>query len=219
MSLVGKNRAIFSYHNKNKDGSKFIYKDFEKTKSIHSRFVNAEFVGTSLRAAHMKYCNFTNCKFSGVDFIGTNLRGSNFMGAHFTKCIFVSTVLEKANFRYATFENCYMLGNLLSKSKNVPHDNAGIKIVGDDLKAEAISEELTNVIQSLRENDIIRQSHTLHGKNNKINLLSVLILKETYTEEELIRLLPMIPDYLTTQFYTFSYLETLLTKIKREHTL
>ena len=43
---------IFNYNNKNKDGSKFIYKDFEKTKSYHSQFKNAEFAGTSLNGKH-----------------------------------------------------------------------------------------------------------------------------------------------------------------------
>ena len=215
MSLVGKNREIFSYNNKNKDGCKFIYKDFEKTRSYHSRFVNAEFTGTSLRGAHMKFCNFTNCKFTGVDFIGTNLRGCNFTRAKFEKCIFSSAVLENANFRDATFENCYMAGNLLSKAKNVPQGNIGIKIVSANPVAESISGELVNVIQSLRENDIIRRSRTLHSKNNKINQLSAIILLDDYTEEELLRLLPMLPDYVTSQFYTFSYLEALLTKIKK----
>lgn len=88
MSLVGKNRAVFSYNNVTKQNSNFMYKDFEKTKSYHTNFENAHFAGTSLRAAHMKYCNFTNCVFTGTEFIGTNLRGSKFICAKFIDCIF-----------------------------------------------------------------------------------------------------------------------------------
>ena len=80
-----------------------MYKDFEKTKSYHSSFVNAKFTGTSFRAAHMKYCNFTGCIFQGVDFVGTNLRGSNFKNAIFKECIFVAAVLDKVNFKDAEF--------------------------------------------------------------------------------------------------------------------
>ena len=216
MSLVGKNRDIFSYTNENRDGSKFLYKDFEKTESYHSSFVNAVFSGTSLRGAKMKYCNFTGCSFSGVDFVGTNLRGSNFKNARFERCIFVSVTFESANLKDATFENCYMIGNLLSKAKNVPEDITGIKMFSRPLD-EPISDELAAVVQALRENDNIRRSHTLHGKNRTLNLLSLIILKETYSEEDLVRLLPLLPQYISTQFYTFSYLDALLTKISKEH--
>ena len=81
MSLVGKNRALFRYKNDDRSGSTFQYKDFEKTKSYNSKFVHAKFIGTSLRAAHMKYCNFDNCLFDQVDFVGANMRGSSFIGA------------------------------------------------------------------------------------------------------------------------------------------
>jgi len=164
----------------------------------------------------MKFCDFTGCKFSGVDFIGANLRGSDFTEAKFYKCIFSSTVFERANFKDATFENCYMMGALLRTAKNVPEDCAGIKIVYEFPPLESISDELIQVIQSLRENGIIRRSHTLHGKNGKIIQLSLMILEESYTEEDLIRYLPMFPQYVTTQFFTFSYLDTLLKKIAKE---
>ena len=58
VSLKGKNRAIFSYNNVERNESNFVYKDFEKTRSYHSSFVGAKFTGISFRAAHMKYCNF-----------------------------------------------------------------------------------------------------------------------------------------------------------------
>jgi hypothetical protein len=219
MSLVGKNRNIFSYNNENREGSKFIYKDFEKTKSYNSKFASAEFRGTSLRGAQMKFCDFTGCTFSGVDFIGTNLRGSNFTEAKFFKCIFSSTVFERANFKNAVFENCYMAGTSLKKAKNVPDHCAGVKIVSEFPPLESISNELLQLIQSLRENDIIRRSHTLHGKNGKINQLSLMILEESYTEDELIRYFRKLPEYVTTQFYTYSHLEALLKKIAKESIL
>ena len=95
VSLKGKNRAIFSYNNVDRNESNFMYKDFEKTRSYHSSFVGAKFTGTSFRAAHMKYCNFSTYVFQDSDFVGTNLRGSVFSGAYFKDCIFVASVLDK----------------------------------------------------------------------------------------------------------------------------
>ena len=34
MSLIGKNRSIYSYNNADRKGRKFVFKDFEKTKSF-----------------------------------------------------------------------------------------------------------------------------------------------------------------------------------------
>lgn len=219
MSLVGKNRAIFSYNNKNKNDSNFMYKDFEKTKSYHSSFLNAKFIGTSLRAAHMKYCNFTGCTFHGVDFVGTNLRGSVFKDASFKDCIFVATVLDRANFKNASFENCYFLGVGVKNAKNFPVDNDGIVILGSIPAQECVMYELREVIDRLRKNDIIRRSNTLHMKKGRINTLTVMVLKKEYTEEELIRYLPILPQYVTTQFYTVSYLKMVLKKIEKSYTI
>ena len=217
VSLVGKNRAIFSYNNVDRNGSNFMYKDFEKTRSYHSSFINAKFTGTSFRAAHMKYCNFSNCVFQGVDFVGTNLRGSVFNDAYFKDCIFVASVLDKANFRNATFENCYFVATGIKTAKNLPSDVDGLVILPSQPSQDSVSDELRTAIEKLRDNDFIRQSNTLHGKNGKINTLTIMILQKDYTGEELIRYLPMLPQYTSSQFYTISYLKAMLKKIEKSY--
>jgi len=216
VSLVGKNRALFSYKNDDRSGSTFQYKDFEKTKSYNSKFVHAKFIGTSLRAAHMKYCNFDNCLFDQVDFVGTNMRGSSFIGARFIKCTFVSAVFEKANFKNAIFENCYWVVTSHANIRNFPEDSDGIKILTSFPSQDTVNPELLQVIESLRKNDIIRRSRTLHGKNGKTNTVSLMILNQEYDDDDLVQLLPKLPQLITTQFYTLSYLQSLLKKAMKD---
>lgn len=76
---------------------------------------------------------------------------------------------------------------------------------------DSITDELRASIEALRDNDIIRRSNTLHEKR-KINTLTIMILHKAYTDEELIRYLPMLPQYVSSQFYTVSYLKAMLKK-------
>lgn len=215
MSLIGKNRSIYSYNNADRKGRKFVFKDFEKTKSYHTDFSGASFTGVSLRAAQMKYCNFTDCIFSNTDFIGANLRGSRFINAVFTDCIFVGTVLENANFKGAIFRNCYFVSTGRKNTRNFPEITYENTILSAYPPQDTVDENLKEVIESLRSNDFIRRSNTLHLKEGKVNTLTVMILKDEYTNEELTNLLPLIPDLVTTQFYTVSYLKKLLKKAEK----
>lgn len=215
MSLVGKNRAVFSYNNATKQNSNFMYKDFEKTKSYHTNFENAHFAGTSLRAARMKYCNFTNCVFTGTEFIGTNLRGSKFICAKFIDCIFSGVVLDKANFKGATFSNCYIVGVSGKSAYNFPNNLSGNIVLSTMPPQKAIDNQLNTIIESLREQDYIRRSHTLHLKGGKVNTLTIMILREKYSNDQLIHLLPLLPQFVTTQFYTVSHLKALLKKAEK----
>lgn len=216
MSLVGKNRKIFSYNNQDRRGSNFQYKDFEKTISYHTDFSGVNFNYASLRAAHMKYCNFNDASFIGTEFVGTNLRGSTFKKAHFKNAIFNCTILDKTNFTGAVFENCLFIGTKIEDVRGLDNTAGGIKVITQNSAKDEFSDELIEVIQRLRNNDIIRRSHTLHIKNNKINAIYVHELLQEYSEEDLIALLPKTVDYITTQFYTLSYLKVLLKKASKD---
>lgn len=213
MSLEGKNRKIFSYNNEDRCNRNFMYKDFEKTNSYNSSFRQANFNFSSLRGAKMKFCDFSGASFVGSEFVGTNFRGSNFSGAYFKESIFCCTVLDKAIFENAKFENCYFVGTGISKTRKFPLDCAGITFLHSLPSADTFSDELLQVVEELRSNDIIRRSHTLHLKKGKVNTLSLHILSQSYSEDDLIALLPQIPQHLTTQFYTLSYLKNLLKKM------
>ncbi|MBR1443785.1 MAG: pentapeptide repeat-containing protein [Firmicutes bacterium] len=218
MSLKGKNRNFFSYTNENRIGSNFQFKDFEKTKSYNTNFSKSNFTGVSFRAAHMKYCNFTNCQFNNVDFVGTNLRGCRFYNAVFSNCIFVGVNLDRAKFTGAKFEHCYFVHtSLLCLEKQISNCNDdGIIVLEHYPSSEEYGTELLQAVEELRKNDIIRRSNVLHCKKNKINTLTLKILREQYSEETLIPMIKVLPEYITTQFYTISYLKVLLTKISKD---
>lgn len=213
MPLTGKNRAIFSYSKKDRSGSKFVNKDFEKTKSYMSRFINADFSGTSLRAAHMKFCNFDGASFVGTEFVGTNLRGSTFRNARFIDAIFISTTLDSTDFSGATFTKCCSIATNFSCARKPPSQMDGITILLAMPPSIDFSDELISAVEALRSNDIIRRSHTLHLKNGKPNTLSLKLLKIDHTESDLITLFSIVSKAVTTQFYTLSYLRSLLKKL------
>ncbi len=214
MSLEGKNRKIFSYNNVDRCNCNFMYKDFEKTNSYHSSFRQANFNFSSLRGAKMKFCDFSGASFIGTEFVGTNLRGSNFSNACFKDAIFHSTVLDKAIFDNASFENCYFVCTGISTTKKFPQDCTGITFLASLPSADGFSNELLQVVEELRANDLICRSHTLHLKKGKVNTLSLQILLESFSPDDLICLLPKVPQQLTSQFYTLSYLRKLLKKMK-----
>lgn len=216
MSLRGKNRAVFSYNNKDRSGAYFQYKDFEKTDSYHSSFINARFQGTSLRAAKFKYCDFSGCVFEKTDFIGTNLRGSKFEGANFVECVFISVVFDRADFKNATFKNCYILGNV-KQAMNFPKNCEGIVVVDSFPPQDSVSKELMDVIEELRHCDAIRRSRILHGRNGRVNTFTIMILKNDYSEEQLIHYLPILPELITTEIHTLSHVKTLLNKASVMH--
>ena len=219
MSLSGKNRKVFSYNNKCKRECNFRYKDFEKTKSYHSDFGKANFDFVSFRAAHMKFCNFNGASFVWTEFVGSNLRGSSFKGAIFKDSIFMGTVLDKTDFSGASFENCVFYVTKHDGLKGMAGHEDGINIIFQKPAVDAFSPELINVIQELRSNDIIRRSHTLHTKKNGVNIVYLNELLKIYKEDELIKLLPNIPDYVKTQFYTLSYLQILLKKVRNNDSI
>ena len=214
MSLEGKNRALFSYNCMERSNRKFMYKDYEKANPYHSYFAQSDFSYTSLRAAKMKYCNFAGCTFVETEFIGTNLRGSSFRGASFNGAIFNSVVLDRTDFTNATFQNCYFLGVSFNKASNAPKSLEGNTVFSAMPSIDDFSPQLLTVVESLRRNDIIRRSNTLHLKRGRINTLTLYILGESFSETELVEKLAKLPPYLTTQFHTVSYLKKMLKKIE-----
>ncbi len=214
MSLVGKNRKIFSYNNKDKRKSNFMYKDFEKSISYHSNFAESNFSFASLRAAKFKFCSFYGSTFVGTEFVGTNLRGSNFSNAVFNGAIFKAAVLDKANFRNATFENTIFISTSTKTAKHIDENTPGIIWIDRVPSENSFSKELVTVVENLRSNDIVRRSNVLHLKKGKINTIYLSVLLNTYTEAELIKAFTLLPEHLTTQFHTLSYLKKLLNKLR-----
>lgn len=209
MSLVRKNRTVYSYQNKEKIGSKFLYKDMEKSNSYQTNFKDSDFSYASLRGAKFRYCNMSECTFKETEFIGTNLHGTKFVNSKFEGAIFNATVVDETNFKGAEFSGCYSIGNL-SDAKNF--DSTGIEFFERMPSQSEFSTGLIMSVERLRTNDIIRRSQALHLKQGRINTLSLYILSKTYSEEQLIAFFDHFPEMVTTQFYTLSYVKKALNK-------
>ena len=207
MSLAGKNRKVYSYNNIDRRNSNFTYKDFEKSCSYHSNFSGCNFTAASLRAAKFKFCSFYGAVFNQTEFIGTNLRGCNFSKATFVDAIFNAAVLDRANFSGATFQNTIFLNTGISTAKNFPENTDGIIWLSHMPAYSEFSRNLLDAVESLRENDIVRRSNVLYLKRGKINTLSLYILRQSFSEEELIKAFSALPEHITTQFHTVSYLQ------------
>ena len=151
--------------------------------------------------------------FQGTEFVGTNVKGSNFKKACFKNAIFNSVVLDKADFDDALFEDTIFLSTGMKNVKHLPENTKGIIILDKMPHENGFSNNLLMEVEQLRFNDIIRRSSVLHLKNKRINTLSLFLLLKQFSEEELFKALPLLPENLTTQFYTVSYLQKLLIKI------
>ena len=79
--------------------------------------------------------------------------------------------------------------------------------------------ELVKEIENLRTNDFVRRSNTLHLKQSKINMVTLFVLLQDYSQEDLINLIPRIPAYIDRDFYTISYLKRLLKKAMKGDTI
>ncbi|MHC1748789.1 MAG: pentapeptide repeat-containing protein [Cellulosilyticaceae bacterium] len=190
------------------------YKDFDKSHSYNTNFNHCIFDYASLRGASLKSCSFRDSSFIGTEFIGTNLNRSVFKNAFFQDAIFYSTILTQADFENATFKNTYFLStNPYSAKKLYPH-LPGTIFLSAPPPIQDFNIVLIATIQSLRQNDILRRSGVLHQKKCRVNTLSLLILLNHFSQDELIQGLPIIANTLTTQFHTLSYLINQLNKIK-----
>jgi hypothetical protein len=214
MSLVGKNRKVFSYNNQDKRKSNFTYKDFEKSNSYHTDFSECNFSFASLRAAKFKFCSFWGATFIQTEFVGTNLRRSNFTNAVFRDCIFKQAILDRANFNNAVFENTIFIATKMNTAQKLSENTTGIICITHAPRISDFSKELIEATEKLRQNNIVRRSNVLHMKRGQINTIYLSLLMKTYSEEELIKSFQILPEYLTTQFHTLSYLENLLKKLR-----
>ena len=201
----------FHYNNIEKKDKNFMYKNFKRSNCYNCNFMNSKFDFASFRGAHFKTCSFIKGSFEGTEFIGTNLKNSKFKNAKFKNAIFEGANLDGADFKDATFENTIFLGCKLEKTLNFKKDINGIRIFEDMPKLE-LSEELSKALCSLIENKYVKTSRIFDTKDGGINTLTIMILLENFTEEELVKGFKIIKDQIDRDFYTISYIIKLISK-------
>lgn len=204
--------TFFNYNKVEKMNKNFMYQNLQRSKCFNSKFDLSKFDYVSFRGAHLKSCSFVACSFKGTEFIGANLKGSNFRKATFENAVFEGARLNDANFEGAIFKNTIFVGTSVEDAKNLDVTQEGIRFY-EDMPDLELSEELLSAVHLLMVNDFVKKSRTLDTRDKTLNTISMMILLETFDEETLIKVFPMMGDYIDREFYTLSYLVKLVEKI------
>ena len=202
----------FHYNNIEKNDKNFMYKNFKRSNCYNCNFSNSNFNFATFRGAHFKTCSFMNGTFEGTEFIGTNLKNSKFKNAKFKNAIFEGANLYGTDFKDAKFENTIFLGCKLEKTKNFSTELQGIRIF-EEMPEINISSELEEALSRLMENKYVKASRIFDTKDGNINTLTLMILKENFNEEELIKGFNEIKSQIDRDFYTISYIIRLINKV------
>ena len=175
----------FHYNNIEKKDKNFMYKNFKRSNCYNCNFANSNFNFATFRGAHFKTCSFINGSFEGTEFIGTNLKNSKFKNAKFKNAIFEGANLDGADFKDAIFENTIFLGCKLEKTKNLNRELKEVRIL-DEMPEINLSNELKSSLENFMENKYVKSSRIFDTKDGGINTLTVMILLENFSENELI---------------------------------
>lgn len=202
----------FHYNNIEKKDKNFMYKNFKRSNCYNCNFSHSNFNFATFRGAHFKTCSFMNGTFEGTEFIGTNLKNSKFKNAKFKNAIFEGANLDGTDFKDAKFENTIFLACKLEKTKNFSRELQGIRIF-EGMPEINISSELEEALNSLMENKYVKASRIFDTKEGNINTLTLMILKENFNEEELIKGFKEIKSQIYRDFYTISYIIRLINKV------
>lgn len=202
----------FHYNNIEKKDKNFMYKNFKRSNCYNCNFSNSNFNFSTFRGAHFKTCSFMNGSFEGTEFVGTNLKNSKFKDAKFKDAIFEGANLDGVDFRGASFDNTIFLGCKLEKAKNFNENIEGIRVFNEMPNVD-LSEELKNSLASFMENKFVKDSRIFDTKDGKINNLTIMILLENFTEEELIKGFTDIKQLIDRDFYTISYIIRMIKKV------
>ena len=196
----------FHYNNIEKKDKNFMYKNFKRSNCYNCNFANSNFNFATFRGAHFKTCSFINGSFEGTEFIGTNLKNSKFKNA-----IFEGANLDGADFKDAIFENTIFLGCKLEKTKNLNRELKEVRIL-DEMPEINLSNELKSSLENFMENKYVKSSRIFDTKDGGINTLTVMILLENFSENELIEGFSKIKSKIERDFYTISYIIKMIQK-------
>ncbi|RTB44079.1 pentapeptide repeat-containing protein [Pseudomonas aeruginosa] len=210
MSLVGKNRKVFSYNNSDVRDKLFQNKDFNKAQPYHSNFSQSRFENSSFSATKFKFCAMYESTFDDCDFTGTLFRKCNLQKARFNRCLIRASQFEGCKMKGAIFSECIIVGS------NVP--------VGYDLGLNNISLTsnpsvndfdplLIGLIEDLRSNKFIRKSAIFHLKRQRINTVTLKYLMMRFDIDFLLEYIPRLKSEIKRDFYTVSYIVKALTRL------
>ncbi len=206
----------FNYNNADKKKKNFMYANLEKSNCYKCDFGESNFDYASFRGAHFKSSNFNKCSFKWTEFVGTNFKNSSMRSAIFENAIFDSVKLEGVSFKGAVFNNTIFVNTDMSQAQDLNLQSAGLKIL-NEMPTINISDELTDIILTAMKNPFIKKARVLDTREGVINTLSLSILLNIFSEEELTSGLKEFTEKVDREFYTLSYIIRFIENLKKEN--
>lgn len=204
----------YSYNLADRSGAKYHNKNFNKTQSFNSKFVGVTFLNTSFVGAKFKFCNMNQTVFDGCLIQGALFRRCDLSGVKFSNCIIVSVRFDRTSLKDCEISKSIILssplGGALDESNLI-----STELIQNYYSEQEFSGELLRSVRGLKGNEFISRSSVLHRKAGKINTISLKVLVREFGEQFLIEKLPLLNNLISKDFYTLSYLEVALNKIKR----
>lgn len=211
---MARNTKVLRYSYKSKDVAqgKFFNKNFNKTESYNSNFFETIFRNTSLIGAKFKFCNMNKVVFENCFIQGALFRKCPMIGAQFKNCIIISTEFDRASLKDCLIEDSVVLSSQLGsgfKSSNLINS----EILDNYYPESDFSDDLLSEIELLRNNEFVRRSSVLHRKKGKLNTVAIKLLLRDFSENYLIKALPLLGSDIQKDFHTLSYLVAMLNKL------
>lgn len=210
MSLVGKNKKIFSYTNADVREKNFLNKDFNKSQPYHSNFSQSRFENTSFSATKFKFCGFYEAVFKFCDFTGALFRKGNLQRATFEGCIIRASQFEQCKLGGASFNNCLIIG---TKIQSPPAGFHNTKVLECSPPESSFSIDLREQVDLLKSNPFISKSRVFHLKKGKLNTATLFFLLSHFDEVTLTKLISGLDTEITKDFFTVSYVVRILTQL------
>jgi len=216
MSLVGKNRRVFSYTNADVREKFFQNKDFNKAQPYHSNFSHSRFENSSFSASKFKFCGMYKCIFDSCDFTGTLFRKCNLQDSKFKSCIIRATIFEGCKLKGAEFSDCIIVGAKLPVNYDLGISNI---CISSNPPVSHFDPDLIKVVEDLRSNSFIRKSAVFHLKRQKTNTVTLKFLLLRFSSDFLIENIPVLAQEIKRDFYTVSYVVRILTRLAEKATV
>lgn len=216
MSLVGKNRKVFSYTNADVRDKFFQHKDFNKAQPYHSNFSQSRFENSSFSATKFKFCGMYGCSFESCDFTGSLFRNCNLQNSKFSHCIIRASIFEKCKLQGAEFNNCIIVGQKIPVNYDL---NLGNIFLASNPPVSDFDPDLIKVVEDLRSNSFIRKSAVFHLKRQKTNTVTLKFLLLSFSSDFLIENIPVLAEEIKRDFYTVSYVVRILTRLAEKATV
>lgn len=165
-----------------------------KLKSMRFRYISKSILANcNGDGVSFEYVNFRGAHITKSSFRKSVFKGCNFWGTTFKKCKFKNTVFQDCVFLGCKFQNCDFAGSCIQYSAIVNTNLEECKGISPDSTTMILnkypevelSESLLRILETLKNNEILRKTKILWISDKKTNNLNLFLLKKKYNDEQI----------------------------------